>query len=164
VVNKISISVVPVPYPHDDIDRPSAIRIAVEADGSTTELLNVKWDATPVLEWLAQNARAISQDRLPKVFDNNGRSIAERVHIARDLVDPNDDATVDAIYDYCARHCILLAFSGTTVPDIFLGIGPGGGEISCFEPHARWSYDVDLTSLPDDVEALALEVEKTFAR
>jgi hypothetical protein len=162
-VNTLKIAITRVSYPHRDIDKPTEIRISVQTNDSTVELLNKHWDATPVMEWLAENARAISEDRIPPILENAGRSIAERIGIALDLVNPFDDAAVDAIYDYSIRHSLGLAFSGTPVANIYVGVGPDGGEISCFDPSNTWRYSVDLDQFPGYLETLAVEVAEAWS-
>lgn len=161
-MNQLKISIERVPYPYEDIEKPSRIRINVQTDHSAIEVLNWRWDAAAVTAWLAENARAISEERLPAVLVGGGRSIAESIKKTRYLLDPNDDAEHEAIYDYATRHCLVLAFSGTPIPAIYLGIGRDGGEISCFDRGNRWRYDVDLSGFPDDLEALLVEIADTW--
>jgi hypothetical protein len=147
------------------MELPSLIIMFVEdGKGPVTELLRVVWDAAPVFEWLADNSGSISHEAMPHVLANQGKSIAQRARVALDLVDPFDEVTVDTIFSYLRRHSLTCAFSGTSVPDIVVGLGPEGGEISCHEPGATWRYNVDLLDFSAAIRRVASELSGRRSR
>ena len=120
--------------------------------GETILLLNAPLDVLEIVSWLKQNEHAIRTESPPFLQRPDG-SIARTIHAQRQALrdlpvddDESIDRLHDTLYSYCLRHSVRFAARGFDIPDVFLGLREGCGEISCYEPGKGidWAYRFDL--------------------
>lgn len=137
---------------------PGLIRIAV-CDPSGAELatlLNLKWTLLDFSEWLQSNKVAILHETMPLV-DSSAGSIAEAISRFYEDMDPEavDASILDRVFDYRCRHGLRFAFRGTDAPDIYIGRFQGQHEISRWDEHEQWRYEVNLEAFFMNVQELS---------
>lgn len=112
-----------------------------EAKGEV--LLDIKWDVKELLRWLDENAGSIVEVPLPEFVEWKG-SIYNSIDGFYERSEGVGDVEDDAVFEFRQSHGIRFALRGVDVPDIYLGCGPNGGEISGEIEGRRFVFCVDI--------------------
>lgn len=136
--------------------------------GDVTTILDGNFDAHELLTWLRDNEEVIRTETLPLQQLPN-ESIAQTIQRAYDSFPDEDtppeqtipqhvaEAMADVLYDYRKRHSLWYAAHGMTFPQIIVGLGQYGHEISVADDdhNEYWCYLIDIDQFYKDLPASA---------
>lgn len=143
------------PYPEEIISdsvRWGRVIISIFVKDNEFNLLDTQWDLSMLLDWFNENEQSIRHDALNDeslgIYVLQAESLAQAMSRLqeRDFSDNQEaleDKWHDFLFDFRQKHSLRFALRGTDIPEIFIGINRGSGEISLCD-ESMWSYQFDM--------------------
>jgi len=152
---------VPNPYPererdHGEIWARIDLAVVDEQGATVRSVLSCEWNADELLTWLVANKQALLGDPLPPPLGGRGgASIAERVQRFYNDDEVPSDEDLDQVFAYRVSHGVRFGMRGTDVPDVYVGLGGEGYEISAWDDSGGWRHPVDVADFVQRAERIA---------
>lgn len=146
---------------HPYADEPSSsgeqwhkIRIYIMEGGLLVkEIIAIEWDLNVLIEWLMENEHAILNQFPPEFI--KCKNIAKGVADFYDGVDPDDEYTIDLVYDYRLKHSLRFALRGTDIKDVYIGLNKEKSiTVSSFNDKEDWCFVVGLDNFFKEVHKM----------
>jgi len=161
---RLHIDFVAKPHPHAH-DRASIgeawgiVRISLITSTDSIILYATEWNIESYAEWFIENHSALCSEEciIRGEYLDSKESIAQGINRlqSRDFsADQEDPETVwfESLYAYRKRHSFRFALRGAAVPDIFIGLNHGVGEISVSDDQQDWVYQFNMDTFCLDVQ------------
>ncbi len=128
------------------------VKIKFSIDDVKSELFNITVEDFTELQWFFDNKSFFLAERFPLDLDV-GQSIAEAIDQFYEKNDIDDAIGSEELYEYRVRHGVRFGFRGQDLPDIYIGLGQDGCEISCCDD-VVFKYLIDMESLFECLDKL----------
>ncbi|WP_211961496.1 hypothetical protein [Cupriavidus plantarum] len=106
-------------------------------------LVDIYWDLNEIANWFVVNNKHIQGERIPGFVEDRG-SIFDSIKWVYEYFDRYSDDQLDELFEYRRRHEFCFAVRGVQVPELYMGIGKNGMEVSGEGEGERYVYYVDV--------------------
>jgi hypothetical protein len=117
-------------------------------------IFETQWDIKPLLQWFRENLPYIINNPFP-ITITDGNCIAKEIFDFYETADVENEIQINSIFEYRRQHGIRFAMRGVDIPDIYIGIGFDGHEISCWNKESMWRYKIKIDSFESRLNVLA---------
>lgn len=128
-----------------------------EQGESTIKLVRAVIENTSELNWFSENEIHIRNDELPSCVEKR-TSIAPALENFYDGLEVDDseecEQILEELFKYRSQHDFRFAFRGQDIPTIYIGKNENAYEISCAEEELKFTYEVDINSLFEQLELI----------
>ena len=121
-------------------------------------LLQIQWDLCVLIRWLFENQSFLTSELL--LIPENGSPLPDEslTQAIQRLLDrefsedqeSEEEQWYEAIFNFRQHHALRSALHGANIPDIFIGLNHGYGEISLCNSDENWCYQFDMNDFFND--------------
>ena len=151
----------PHPYPYESSSVTEIwgmLSINLLNNGESIMLLETQWDMALLINWFCENEKFIQSEELiicEHLSLSISGSISKHINhlLERDFSEDEEDIEdkwYEEIFNFRQRHALTSALRGANIPDIFVGINHGQGEISLHSHDDSWCYQFDINDFISD--------------
>jgi hypothetical protein len=174
--NKLRFYLEPKPYPYPDephglTTKWGKFSIVILGNGVETVLFETQWELLPLIEWLNENENSIRNEELIKdeidLYRLPGESLAQAINRLQEREFEDEDESAEdvwhnTLYKFRERHVLWFGMCGSKIPNIFIGLNNGIGEISLSSTESEWSYQFDMSDFFEDFHRTSVNFAGEF--
>jgi hypothetical protein len=169
--NKLRFYLEPKHYPYPDephgfTSKWGRLSIVILDNGVETALFETQWELLPLIKWINENENSIRTEELIRneidLYKLPDESLAQAMNRLqkREFEDEDEsaeDVWYDTLYKFRERHVLWFGMRGSKIPNIFIGLNNGIGEISLNSSGDEWSYQFDMSDFFENFHKTAAD-------